>query len=581
VNRSTSYFFVLSLPFILVPAARAGGKDSLADRARGVLVQHCHKCHHGEGSEGGEFDVLSVPSMTAAKVLAPGSPGDSLLWQRVGEKKTMPPKAVKERLSDLQLGILREWIQSGAPAAQATAARARSPIPLAGVLAAVRDHLLAADAEDKPYLRYFTLTHLHNNPAVADADLALYRAALSKALNSVSWKSRMVIPEAVDKDQTVFAIDIRDLDWDKDRMWPAVAAAYPYGLRYGGHPDPAVAKLDDDIARLAGGKMPVVRADWFAAVATRPPLYHTLLKLPAHAGELERRLKVDVPDNFRRRRLDRAAFVRSGVSGQNRLIERHDADYGAYWKSYDFKPGGRRDNLAQFPLGPAFAHHPYPDLAFEHDGGEIIFNLPNGLQGYMLVDGKDNRIDDGPIAVVADPLKTSGTNVIVNGLSCMACHKHGMVRPPKDEIRDAAGVFGDARRLVHRLYPEGKRMAALLREDEDRFLRAAEKATGPFLVDRTDKDWDIKAFGEPVSQIAQLYRLQELDLRAVACELGVAKADDLKGLIVGNPRLRQLGLGVLLKDGGGLKRDEWEKGAGFSVMQRAAAELELGHGVRE
>jgi hypothetical protein len=38
---------------------------------------------------------------------------------------------------------------------------------------------------------------------------------------------------------------------------------------------------------------------------------------------------VDVLDNFLRHRLDRAGFVKSGVSEQNRLIERHEAAYGA------------------------------------------------------------------------------------------------------------------------------------------------------------------------------------------------------------------------------------------------------------
>ena len=59
-------------------------------------------------------------------------------------------------------------------------------------------------------------------------------------------------------------------------------------------------------------------------------------------------------------------------------------------------------NLFRFPLGPAFADNPFPNQAFEHAGGEIIFNLPNGLQGYLLVDAKGDRIDAGPIDIVGD-----------------------------------------------------------------------------------------------------------------------------------------------------------------------------------
>ena len=51
----------------------------------------------------------------------------------------------------------------------------------------------------------------------------------------------------------------------------------------------------------------------------------------------------------------------------------------------------------------------------------MIFNLPNGLQGYMLADAKDRRLDvPAPVAIVSDRSETSGTPEIVNGLSCMA-----------------------------------------------------------------------------------------------------------------------------------------------------------------
>ena len=124
---------------------------------------------------------------------------------------------------------------------------------------------------------------------------------------------------------------------------------------------------------------------------------------------------MDVAADFLGDQLARAGFAGSGVSSQNRLVERHPALYGAYWKSYDFSKNDGTANLFRFPLGPVFAGNPFPDQAFEHAGGEIIFNLPNGLQGYLLVDAKGKRIDAGPIEVVSDALKTSGTAAIVTG----------------------------------------------------------------------------------------------------------------------------------------------------------------------
>ena len=117
----------------------------------------------------------------------------------------------------------------------------------------------------------------------------------------------------------------------------------------------------------------------------------------------------------------------------------------------------------------------------------------------MLVDGKDKRIDEGPIEVVSDTLKTSGTPAIVNGLSCMACHKHGMIGF-KDFVRDGGAVFGDAEQKVKRLYPEAQVMQKLVQEDEKRFLDKVEETIGPFLREGPDKEKPIKEFPEPVGR---------------------------------------------------------------------------------
>ena len=77
-------------------------------------------------------------------------------------------------------------------------------------------------------------------------------------------------------------------------------------------------------------------------------------------------------------------------------------------------------NLFAHPLGPK------GENAFEHDGGEIIFNLPNGLQAYLLVGSQGQRIDKGRPAIVSDPVQKD--RAVVNGLSCMSCHVAGMIR---------------------------------------------------------------------------------------------------------------------------------------------------------
>jgi hypothetical protein len=565
---------------VVLGTARAHAEENpppLAAQAREVLKKHCHRCH-GIGFEVEGLDVLDVKGMTKPReggdpYLTPGKPDKSYLFVRV-KKGSMPPKKEKERPTDQEKEILRKWIEAGAPEFPKTETR-----PFHGskhVLTAIRDHLRQLPVEDRPFQRFFTLTNLHNHPKHTGADLRLFRAALSKAVNSLSWKPRITLPTVLDKEATVFVLDIRDLDWDRDQRWRAVMAAYPYGLSYTNNDDADIAKLAEEICEMTACELPIVRVDWFVATATRPPLYHVLLSLPHHAGELERILQVDVEENFLRDRLIRGGFATSGVSGQNRLVERHDGLHGAYWKSYDFKKESPRSILTEYPLGPSFPRNPHNHQAFQHDGGEIIFSLPNGLQGYLLVDGKDQRIDEGPIEVVSDSQKISGEPKIVNGVSCMNCHKHGMI-DFTDTIRAGTTVRDVARRKVQRLYPEKREMEEKVKEDRDRFLRALEKAVGPFLLVAEDKDKKLTDFtAEPVGTLSFQYRVADLDLAMVACELDIAKPEELKGMIQGNRRLREMGLASLLQPGGTIKRHDWEGRGGRSLMQRVAAELGIG-----
>src|SRR5260370_40187181 len=127
-----------------------------------------------------------------------------------------------------------------------------------------------------------------------------------------------------------------------------------------------------------------VRADWVESGASGPRLVNDVLQLPQTDAELEKQLHVDLEENIPQEKVSRAGFNGSGVSRHNRLIERHESGYGAYWKSYDFGSSAGRQNLFEHPMGPGGGD------AFDHNGGEIIFNLPNGLQGFLVLCGKGN-----------------------------------------------------------------------------------------------------------------------------------------------------------------------------------------------
>ena len=352
----------------------------------------------------------------------------------------------------------------------------------------------------------------------------------------------------------VLRIDLRDYGWSADN-WALLIQANGYDATL-----PSVQAVQ--AARLAGSSgSPVLRADWFVKAASRHPLYEELLGLPDNAALLEIALLGSTAAAIVERdprRVMRAGFNGSRVSGNNRLIERHEIPAGrrweakaavwdraaAYWKSYDFGSNNGRQNLFAFPLGPGSA-----DDHFVHDGGEIIFNLPNGLQAYLLVDGRDKRINPGPIAIVSDRRRQAVSVEVVNAVSCMSCHAAGMI-PKDDEVREhvlAAVRDAFSRDEIVRamaLYPERESFATAIAADRDRFLAALEAA---------------EAAGgttEPITACVNLFD-RELDVRLAAAELGL-QAGTFQQRLGGSRGVVRRIFGPLLT-GGTVKRDVMDR----------------------
>lgn len=557
---------------LLLVGSPALAEPELAVKGDALVRKYCYQCH---GITFNGDSALDVTNRTALldpdhEYVLAGNAEGSQLWQRIASNE-MPPKSQPQPTPE-ERELLKQWIHAGAPFPERVV---RHFVEWKSILQAIHDDLKATSPEVRQYVRYFTLTNLYNDVhGVTELEMRLYRAALSKALNSVSWQPDLVIPKPLDPEQTLFRVDIRDLGWT-DATWRMLASHYPYGMGFNTVPDDALAKLDEDIGLYTDTPLCYLRADWFIVRAMRPPLYNKLLKLPKTDVELEKLLKVSVVGDFEQDRLRRAGFVESAVSAGNRIVDRHPASYGYYWKSYDFKKSTLHGNIMRFPLGPAYDKHPFDQLCFEQDGGEMIFGLPNGLQGYYLVDGKGHSIDEGPIEVVRDLTETSGAPIIMNGISCMSCHRHGMISFT-DTLRDGAGCQGEARRKLRSICPPKDEMSALVAKDRNRFLQALAACTGPFLQVGDDAGKSIEEFPEPIGSIARRYE-QRLGIEQVACECLVQEPMLLKGAVQSNPQLRnELGLGPLVNNEK-INRANWETRDGvISPAQRLMQALDLG-----
>ncbi len=479
--------------------------NDLIGKARAVLQTHCYRCHGQEGTNEGGFNfVFDLKQLVVRNKVTPGDPQKSKLLKRIrNAADPMPPADEKLRPSPAEMSILERWIQAGAPAENAAPANAF--VRLDDMLQVIHDDLEKAEPRRRPFLRYFTLTHLHNAGLSAE-ELQSYRHGVSKLLNSLSWEKDIVIPKTVDAAQTILRIDVRDYQWTA-KTWDFLLGKHPYTL----HLTSAAAKR---MGEWTGCEQAFVRGDWFVAQASRPPLYHDILRLPATEKELERMLRVDVAENLRQERVVRSGFNSSGVSRNNRLIERHENSGVVYWRSYDFAGNTGRQNLFAHPLGPS------DDLqSFACDGGEVIFTLPNGLLAFFLTDATGRRLDKGPTSIVSDPRRPD--RAVENGLSCMSCHARGLI-DKADQVLPHVGknpqaFTGDAIERVKALYPPADKFSAFIRDDTKRFQDAVAKTGAP--LSRT----------EPIVALALRFEA-ELDLPLAAAEAGVRPRDLLQTL---------------------------------------------------
>ncbi len=583
--------FTLLVLCMLSFAVQAHADEDLGAQVEKIFTTHCYRCHGQNGtSQGGFGNVLKLHELAGSKKIVPKDPHKSQIFKRMSPDLIgdMPEDGETTPTAD-ELATVKRWIEAGAPLPLNKVLEPNRPFYSLGDEVKAIDEFLTNKIDRRQWnqYRFFSLRSLHNAPRdkVRDEDLVLYQAALAKLLNSLSWNKDIIEPQKVDAAGIILAVNIRELDWQRqsNNLWEEILRKYPYGLSHARYPeDPAINNHWISITEKTGSEIPILRTDWFIAVAARPPLYHTLAQIPEHLDELLKKIptstgSLNLNQNIIDGKVARSGFNGSGVSERNnRLIERHDTNYGAFWISYDFKVSAGKGNLFVSPLGPKFEGNPHNQHAFEHDGGEIIFNLPNGMQAYMLVDQKGNRIDEGPIAIVSDGNeKRSGTPAIVNGISCIACHRDGMIRK-SDQILTGHHLGGTARDRIKEIYPTAAIMDKLFDKDAERFQDAATKSIKPFLLTGDNARKTIKDFAEPVSPIAKWYIVPELTLNDVARELGIEDTAKLKGIILGNEELQRHGL-YPLTQGNTIKREVWESQDFIrSAFQRCAQKLGLG-----
>jgi len=527
---------LIGLLILMVSSQNVHPQQQIALDTYAIFQQSCLICHGPDGAYK-ESLLMEHNALIEKGSVVPGNPDASELYNRLITTETAKRMPLGQpQLPAQSINTIRNWILAGAPDWAVTSTTDGDFISQGEILTTIETHLMSLAPFDRAFARYFTMTHLYN-AGESVGILQEYRKALSKLVNSLSWEREITNPQPIDPQGTIFYIDLRHYEWDVNNAWTQIEAEYPYHIPFDA---PTQSALKAQLTRLQGemkSDMPSIHVDWFVAQASLPPLYHDLLSFPLIDRELETRLEVDVVRNITNAPgvdVWRAGTNNSGVSNNNRVIERHTSRYGAYWKSYDFAGSVGTQNIFTHPL------------SFTHDGGEVIFNLPNGLQAYYVTNASGFRLDEAPISIVSNPAASDPT--VRNGLSCFGCHTEGM-KTFEDEMRpviesSATPAYDKAQAL--RLYVEQSEMDALLQEDTDRY-RGALEATGG-------------TFGgiEPISRFHEVFQ-GPVDAAYAAAVVGLETETFLEK-IRENIGLQNIGLLVLDSPNGSVKRDAWTEG---------------------
>lgn len=549
-------------------------KSSLNAEVKEILRSRCADCH-GAAASSTEFDVLSARSLIDAGVVKAGKPEESKLLKVLvtEDEETRMPQDLPA-LSSSEIDKIRSWIADGAKDFPSDV-----PVPkedrrddsfsaIAGVdyvLKQILAHQRSLSSVQAKSTRYFSCNHLLTRGATRD-ELDLQRDALAKTVNHLTYARDPVMIEAVDGDTaTVFAVDIRKLGWHHEslkavgshgKMLPSLnnydmlLLEYPYAIAYEDSDTYEKLKAEFMGPTQMVREIAYMRIDWFCSVATQPPLYHDIMHMPSHVQDLEREIVgINADAELTHRNVARGAVILSGVSRNNRAAERYVSPHGAYWKSIDYATNKGDENIFRDPIN------------LHGVGGEMIFNLPNGLHGYYLSTAAGDRLDSGPTEIVTD--KFAEDKLVRNALSCIRCHDQG-IKAFKDSVRPAVeslpGNLGFSRSDVLKLYPKQEELSGYFKSDGGRFMSALEKVLGhPQKV-------------EPLAPVTRRFLEDPITLTTAAGELGLMKTGDL-GAIFRSRQFAALGL-VPLASQSAVRRDTWE-----DYFDQIVRELGLGDAI--
>jgi mono/diheme cytochrome c family protein len=524
------------------PADLDGDDPNVAAKAQAenVLLTECGQCHGTSLSiteaKGGGFNFINdIDQLVDKGYIKPLDPDGSRIIQRMRAGEMPPSSQGFQPVADANIEIVAAYIKNPqfwpTVAPQADCSKTGQVFGFDPLFQEVADDISDEDAEDQPFIRYIALTNRFTAGVCADTALDTDRQALIKMVNMLSTETKVEAPEEVNRDRTIYKIDLRKYNWDRPisvngtaftDVWEAIAANNAYAVQFEG--DDAQNAIDDALTNF-----PVMLADSMLDAATIGNLYYAIVDVDVNAtidDFILNDLGIDVVADLDESDLVRAGTTKSRISRQDRVVERHDIGVrqGAFWQSFDFEDD-QNESIFEDPF------------AFNEGGREAIFSLPNNLLGFIIADDAGAIVEDSDIL-----LDTNQNNFrAVTSVSCSGCHSTGLI-PVVDEVKElsldnriALGFNNDEVEQLEDVYPDPSEFAAIVADDSAFYQRSLDQLKLP------------TRGGDPVSSVFLRFD-RDMSLKDAAGDLGLTPDDLQNNLRELDPVLQVLDRGVIDRD---------------------------------
>lgn len=478
-----------------------------------ILTDRCVRCHSGYD----QYNVaqrkwdsfmyrINLPS-SDARAMPPGnnlSPGD------------------KAKLEKFEKDGLRQNCE-----AQASLPRGIGRGDLPSIEREILADLTRLQPQDRLLTRYLVTEDAYR----LQLDEAGWNQGIQKQANSLSLESVIRRAEPINQDSTIYRLKLDDFgqtrqDWDVVEKVDTInfESFTSEGLL---------------IKFLTQTEKPWFHASNWAFITNKAPVYYSILDIPKDYEQFLRLpfINVNVVDEIKNLRARFVGFQGSPITIQkNRLIVRYESQEGYLWQTYDvFDLEEEQNNLFKFPLlyvGKA---------QYKFDASEVIFTLPNGLQGYALFNAAGGRENFAPVDLVFDT-ESKLDPQIDNALDCHRCHKSGII-PNEEQVKDSvkrnAGQFDiNDVQFVEFLYTENA--GALFQRDNSFYLEQMQKAGNDGNVDTVNLMVDHFRTDYTAEKLAAFLFVSEDQLKSCIGQSSVLQAEIGQLLSGGKIGLEQL-----------------------------------------